>query len=603
MFIVFFHNMTLIIALTFVYIKLQALVLNQKDNKKFLFWMNCLVMGVLSLLIMLNPFKSEGLFFDMRAVPIFFLAYKYGFKAGITASILPALYRVYLSSYAAFQGVAILIILPAVIGGILGAYNSRKEQNQQINLRKIIAGFLFYCMVKTSLLYIVLRIPLNMWIKTSVALILFSIVTLVLIVTMTNDLYKSSMTERILKKNAEDYRRLVELLPDAILVYKEDRIVYGNSAAANLLGFESNAKLLKKKTSQLIRNYEIFANINRKIISKSQSNKEYLLKEKKIVLNNGREIDVEIRGAIFDSGEDTFIYNVLRDISSEKIALEIEKSMQVKQKQLQEAIEYEKVKSDFFSNLSHELKTPVNLIFSTIQLLELEFRNEKLQGEYTITKRFRILKQNCNRMIRLINNLIDVTKMDSGYFQLLLKNCNIVDVIEDITLSVAEYIENKDITLIFDTEIEEKCLLVDPNAIERIMLNLLSNSVKFTKQNNEIHVNIHDAVDHVVISVKDKGIGIPPDKLDVIFDRFRQVDKSLTRAHEGSGIGLSLVKSLVMLHGGEINVQSEYGEGTEFIIVLPVNTNSMDDDYNSNNVKNHYIETINIEFSDIYSAN
>ena len=600
---VFFQNMTLIIALTFVYTKLQALVMKIKDNSKIMFWLNCLLMGLLSLLIMLNPYKTSGLYFDLRSVPIFYVAYKYGIKEGLTASIFPALYRLHLGSFASLQGVSILIILPAVLGAILGNYYSKREEPGLTDLKSIIIGFLFYCLIKTSLLFFTLNLTLNNWFLTSWVMTAFSIATLILIVIMTNDLYRSYTTEQVLKKNAQDYKRLVEFLPDPILVYKDDKIVYGNSAAAKLLGLDEPSMLIKKRLNQIIKNYETLVNINKKIMGRGQSNKEFLLRDKKLELNNGMIIDVEIRGAIFNSGDDEFIYNVIKDISSEKMAQEMERSMEVKEKLLQEAIEYEKVKSDFFSNLSHELKTPVNLIFSTIQLLELEFRGQKLEGEYSITKRFRILKQNCNRMIRLINNLIDVTKMDSGYYQLEPKNCNIVNVIKDITLSVAEYIENKDISLTFDTDIEEKYLMVDPNAIERIMLNLLSNAVKFTRPNNQIYVNIHDAVEHVIISVKDKGIGIPLDKLEVIFDRFRQVDKSLTRSHEGSGIGLSLVKSLVSLHNGEVNVQSEFGEGSEFVIVLPVKEAPVDEEgYDEANVRNRYIETINIEFSDIYSA-
>ncbi len=604
MFIVFFQNMTLIIALTFIYTKLQAIIMVKKDNTNIMFWLNCLVMGILSLLIMMNPFETNGLFFDLRSVPIFFVAYKHGFKAGLLASILPAIYRWNLSSFAALQGIGILIFIPAIIGALFGSYYSQKDENGLTNPRSIITSFLFYCMIQTSLLFFTLSVTIDKWFISSLVMTSYSIVTLLLIVIMTNDLHRSYTTEKMLKKNAEDYRKLVEFLPDAILVYKEDKIVYGNSAAARLFGLEGNAKLIRKKLNQIIKNPEALVNINKKIVGRNEANREFLLKEKRLTLCNGREIDVEVRGSVFNSGEDLFICNVIKNISSEKLAFELERSMEAKQKQLQEAIEYEKLKSDFFSNLSHEFKTPVNLIFSTIQLLELEFRRERPEGEYSIIRRFRILKQNCNRMIRLINNLIDVTKMDSGYFQLELKNCNIVNVIEDITLSVAEYIENKDISLVFDTDMEEKYLMVDPNAIERIMLNLLSNAVKFSRPNNEIYVHIHDAVEHVVISVKDRGIGIPSDKLELIFDRFRQVDKSLTRTHEGSGIGLSLVKSLVVLHDGEINVSSEYGEGTEFIIVLPVKkSDNLEDGYDSSLVKNRRIETINIEFSDIYSAN
>jgi len=135
------------------------------------------------------------------------------------------------------------------------------------------------------------------------------------------------------------------------------------------------------------------------------------------------------------------------------------------------------------------------------------------------------------------------------------------------------------------------------------MLNLLSNAIKFTKPGGSIYVSIHDRRDKIWILVKDTGIGISPDKQDMIFERFRQVDKSFTRDHEGSGIGLSLIKLLVEMHGGKIFVQSEYGQGSEFIVELPVLTLKEDSVLSKKNSKaldTDYIQRINIEFSDIY---
>ena len=192
------------------------------------------------------------------------------------------------------------------------------------------------------------------------------------------------------------------------------------------------------------------------------------------------------------------------------------------------------------------------------------------------------MKQNCYRLLRLINNLIDISKIDSGFLNPNLKNYNIVSVVEDITLSVAEYIQDKGVEVIFDTNVEEKIIACDPDNIERIILNLLSNAVKFTNAGDQITVEVMDNEDYIEISVKDTGIGIPEDKLKVIFERFRQVDNSLSRSHEGSGIGLSLVKALVDMHDGSINVNSNLGEGTEFIIKLPARKTDESNDVEKN---------------------
>ncbi|PAB55848.1 hypothetical protein CCE28_21550 [Anaeromicrobium sediminis] len=183
------------------------------------------------------------------------------------------------------------------------------------------------------------------------------------------------------------------------------------------------------------------------------------------------------------------------------------------------------------------------------------------------------------------------------------KNYNIVSIVEDITLSVAEYIESKGIKLIFDTEIEEKIIACDAEKLERVMLNLFSNAVKFTESNGTIQVNIHDKGESILICVKDTGLGIPKDMREKIFDRFRQVDASLHRKAEGSGIGLSLVKSIVELHKGFITVESEVGKGSTFTLELPATLAGEEYDIDGEIAATSQpnVERISIEFSDIYA--
>ncbi|MBZ9686601.1 PAS domain-containing sensor histidine kinase [Clostridium estertheticum] len=291
-----------------------------------------------------------------------------------------------------------------------------------------------------------------------------------------------------------------------------------------------------------------------------------------------------------------------RDITKHIKDEEVMKENEEKTRFLNQAIEYDRFRTDFFANISHELRTPINVILGTIQLMDLKFKDLFKENEKKSRGYLKTMKQNCYRLVRLINNLIDVTKIDAGYFEIHLSNCNIVSVIEEITLSVAEYVENNGVSLLFDTEMEEKIIACDKDKIERIMLNLISNAIKFTNPGGSISVNIFEGKDNVVISVKDTGIGIPKEKLDLIFDRFIQVDKSLTRNKEGSGIGLSLVKALVEMHGGKMFLESEINVGSEFSFELPIK--QLPDNevvyVNSNFNANSNIEKINIEFSDIY---
>ncbi len=269
---------------------------------------------------------------------------------------------------------------------------------------------------------------------------------------------------------------------------------------------------------------------------------------------------------------------------------------------LAKTIEQDRLKTEFFSNMSHEFKTPLNVILGVVQLLSMQGNSERINVEYKKFNRYiDIMKQNCFRLLRLINNLIDITKIDSNFFEISCKNCNIVNMVENITLSVVDFAENQGISIIFDTEVEEKMISCDEDKIERIMLNILSNAMKNTKFGGRIMVNIYDKTDHILLSIKDTGVGIPRDKLKTIFDRFVQVDASLKRPNEGSGIGLSLVKSLVEKQGGEIWVESEVGVGTEFFIKFPQKILPQEEEVARECNYNNLVEKINIEFSDIYA--
>ncbi len=266
---------------------------------------------------------------------------------------------------------------------------------------------------------------------------------------------------------------------------------------------------------------------------------------------------------------------------------------------LMESEEYSKVKSQLFATVSHELKTPLNIILGAVQLMEKIDNSNREDMIIKIERYTGLLKQNSYRLLRLINNLIDLNKIDGDSITIKLKNCNIVKTVEDITLSVVEYTKLKNLELIFDTEVEEKIIAFDPDKLERIILNLLSNAIKFTDEGGSIFVNIHDFEDRITISVKDTGIGIPQNMLLKVFNCFTQVDNTLRKRAEGSGIGLSLVKSLIEMHGGTISVESELGKGSKFIIELPCilvdySENICNESYNSN------VERTKIEFSDIY---
>ncbi|WP_242944845.1 sensor histidine kinase [Clostridium chauvoei] len=242
-------------------------------------------------------------------------------------------------------------------------------------------------------------------------------------------------------------------------------------------------------------------------------------------------------------------------------------------------------------------------MYSCLQLLNKQKSNgNKALGNY-YEKYETTMRQNCFRMLRLVNNLIDMTKIDSGFMKMNFNNYNIVNLVEDITLSVVPYVESKKINIMFDTEFEELDIKCDPDKIERVVLNVISNAVKFTENNGNILVYISADEEWVKISIKDDGVGIPYEIRGFIFERFVQNDKSLNRGTEGSGIGLALVKSLVELHDGKVYLEDNNEKGSEFVIKLPnvtIDTPKYEEKDMISNVSKPIAERISIEFSDIY---
>ena len=233
-----------------------------------------------------------------------------------------------------------------------------------------------------------------------------------------------------------------------------------------------------------------------------------------------------------------------------------------------------KNKMDLIGKLSHEFKTPLNLIFSSVQMLKLYNKNSckkssKNETSNKIDKYTEIISQNSYRMLRLVNNLIDLVKIDVNSYNLDFKNIDIVKLVKDTTDSVKDYIDHKNRKIEVNSKIKKRIIKCDPISIERVLLNLLSNAVKFTNKGDKIIVELAEKEDMIVISVIDFGVGMKKEELKYIFDEFNQVDDTLSKNSEGSGLGLSIVKAIIEKHNGDIQVESEFGKGTKFSIFLP----------------------------------
>jgi len=303
-----------------------------------------------------------------------------------------------------------------------------------------------------------------------------------------------------------------------------------------------------------------------------------------------------------DGGKKAGVVINFRDITDRKVIEDLKTNIEMRNQLLEEAKKIDEMKSNFLTTIAHEIRTPLNIILGVIQLLSYKEVDEDKEYYKLSKESFKALEKNTFRLIKLADNLMDITKIDSGYMHLNLGNHDIISIIRNTTYSVAEYIKNTNISITFKTDMEERIMACDEKKIERVLLNLLSNAVKFTKPDGHILVSVKNKEESIIIKVKDNGIGIPNHMLDKVFERLKQVDTSLRRMNEGTGIGLSIVKSIVEMHGGSISVKSQVNKGSEFIIELPVYIEKEDN-------KQVYVDTymgidrVNIEFSDIYGIN
>lgn len=258
-------------------------------------------------------------------------------------------------------------------------------------------------------------------------------------------------------------------------------------------------------------------------------------------------------------------------------------------------------KSEYIANMSHELRTPLNVLLSGIQLFELYVAEDSSPKMIKMGKHLNGMKQNCLRQLRLVNNIIDTTKLDADYLNLDFRVHDFVKIIANIASSLQTYVASKDIKITFVTDVEEKFILCDADAIERIAMNLMSNAIKFTKPGGEIVISIRCSAYSVTLSVRDNGVGIPEDRLDLIFDRYKQVKETAKAEHQGSGIGLSLTKGLVQLHEGTIFARSRLGEGSEFVVDLPLKvvSDQMTKGKSGLSREDDLLRAIDIEFSDL----
>lgn len=274
------------------------------------------------------------------------------------------------------------------------------------------------------------------------------------------------------------------------------------------------------------------------------------------------------------------VYSIVRwrskKLEKEKIKLEqlvIKRTYELAQQkeeiasQAEKLKEMDKMKSHFFSNISHEFRTPLTLIIGPAEKLQnsVQDASAKVQSQSILI--------NAKRLLKLINQLLDFSKLESGKMVIQPKTQKINIFLKNIIHSFELLAQQKNINLKFTAPNEDILYEFDHDKLEKVFFNLLSNAFKFTPEGGLISIDLIRQGKNLDILLSDTGIGISEKSIPFIFDRFYQADSSQTRAHEGTGIGLSLVKEFIELHGGSIKANSKLNKGTSFLIRLPISEN------------------------------
>ncbi|MFR1314898.1 MAG: sensor histidine kinase [Clostridium perfringens] len=397
-------------------------------------------------------------------------------------------------------------------------------------------------------------------------------------------IYELKELEFLLDREELLFNKMISIIGDYTFIFKDEKLFYLNNEALEFLG-------ISNKESILFENMEI---LYEKILEK-----QVYLKEKGSVDSYQEIIFKNLNGG-YSNGEvytlpfeDNYKIIVINDITKKNNALRLNKY-------LKDKLEEEHIKGEFFTNICHELRTPINVISSALQLNNLNIENKNMSS---IERNNLVIKQNCLRLIRTINNFIDANKISEGQIETNIMVLNIVEVVENILDASAEYINKKKINFIFDPDFEEIFIAIDSEFLERIILNLLSNSVKYGRKNGNIYVKIYFEGKDLVIMIENDGIAISYDEQKYIFDKFTKSNKALNRTQEGSGLGLYISKSLMKMQGGDLKVEIYEGYGNKFKLYFYDVDLFKETERTEHIVNNNYYnlkEKAEIEFSDIY---
>jgi len=379
------------------------------------------------------------------------------------------------------------------------------------------------------------------------------------------DIDDIKLAEMALVDSEIRYRRLFETAKDGILLLdtKSGRITDANPFMSELLGY-SHDHFLGKELWEI----GLFSDkaANEAAVRTLQTSGYIRYEHLPLETNTGRTVEVEIVANAYREDHHKVIQCNIRDIT-ERSRLEVERGrLEIQMREQAVALEdLHRRKDEFLAMLSHELRNPLSPIASALQLLGLQKNEDQLQQ-----KARTIIERQVGQLTRLIDDLLEVSRITTGRIHLQRERVEVNGIVEHAVETVRSLIVRHQHALTLSLSKEPIWLFADAARLEQVVVNLLTNAAKFTHDSGKIWLEVQQEGDECVLRVRDNGIGIASETLPHVFDLFTQAEKSLDRSQGGLGIGLALVQRIVELHKGRVEAASKVGEGTEFVVHLPV---------------------------------
>lgn len=382
---------------------------------------------------------------------------------------------------------------------------------------------------------------------------------------VTLDITERKQAEVALIESEERYRQLVELCPEGIIIQSEGKFVFANQAALRFFGAESSEQLLGKFVLDFV--HPDYYKLVETRMQQVRENQKVPMVEEKWFRLDGTILDAEVAAIPFIYQSQPAAQVAIRDITERKQG-EAERAELLAQAQVarQEAELANRTKDEFLAIVSHELRTPLNAIVGWTKLLQ----NQQLD-EANITRALSTIERNTQVQLQLIEDLLDISRMIRGNLRLTMTSVNLATVLEMAVSNLRPSAESKQLQLQVRIESTTSYVFGDLYRLQQIITNLLSNAIKFTPSGGRVEIQLEQVGSQAQIQVKDTGKGIDPDFLPYIFERFTRADSSTTRAKDGLGLGLAIVRHLVELHNGSISAASPgKGQGATFTVNLPL---------------------------------